>query len=248
MKPSADLRSTIDPDFQRFETGRRVIVLHREIAPFADMVVEQTRQIALTRATGSGNRASGFHLTLAGVPELFVRRARRGGMVSALFTDTYFGTHPRPLQELSVAIEAKRRGIAVADPMGAIVEWAGPAIYRGFFLTRAIPGMTLWEFLRTDDDVTVRMLVVQQVRDAIHTMHERGLFHADLNLHNLMVTQAADSFAVKILDLDKARLYPEALSASLRRANLARLMRSAHKLDPEGKYVDASARAILETI
>lgn len=246
MKEKSDISRAIDPDFRRIETGRRVIVLHREIAPLAAEIVTQIARIASSQATGAGNRASGFRLEIAGAPEMFVRRARRGGLISAFVADLYFGMSPRPLAELRVTCEAKRRGIAVADPLGAIIEWAGPGIYRGFFITRHIPGMTLWEFIQTDDDPTVRGHVLQEASNAIHRMHQLGLYHADLNLHNLMVTQAAESFAIKIVDLDKARLYPGPLKPSLRLANVARLIRSAHKLDPAGKFLNAAALAILQ--
>jgi 3-deoxy-D-manno-octulosonic acid kinase len=152
---------------------------------------------------------------------------------------------PRPLTELAVTIEAMRRGIPVAEPMGAMVEWIAPVFYRGFFLTRAVPGMTLWEFLQTDDDPTVRSHVLGQARTAIDTMHEKGLFHADLNLHNLLVTQVRESFTVIIIDLDKSRLFDASVSPAMRRSNAARLMRSARKLDPSGKILDAAALSIL---
>ncbi|MGH7001336.1 MAG: lipopolysaccharide kinase InaA family protein, partial [Stellaceae bacterium] len=119
------------------------------------------------------------------------------------------------------------------------------AIYRGAVLTRALAGMTLWEFLQTDDDARVRAHVLELARRAIDTMHRGGLFHADLNLHNLFVTPAGDSFAVVILDLDKARLFPAAISARQRGQNLQRLMRSAHRLDPAGALFSPAALAIL---
>jgi hypothetical protein len=48
-----------------------------------------------------------------------------------------------------------------------------------------------------------------------------------------------------ILDLDKAQLYDGAVPSSRRVANFARLKRSAHKLDPERRYLDAKLLAIL---
>ena len=76
-------------------------------------------------------------------------------------------------------------------------------------------------------------------------MHEKGLFHADLNLHNLLVTRARESFTLTIIDLDKARLFDAPLSSAMRRANAARLMRSARKLDPSGQFLDEAALSIL---
>ena len=152
---------------------------------------------------------------------------------------------PRPLTELAVTLEARRREIPVVEPMGAMVEWLGPALYRGFFLTRALRGMTLWEFVKTDDDPTVRIHVLEQARRAIDTMHAKGLFHGDLNLHNLLMTQARESFTVIIIDLDKSRLFDAPVPAAMRRANAARLLRSARKLDPSGQFLDATALSIL---
>jgi len=232
-------------DFRTFNFGRRVLVLYRDIARFADAIVSHLSEFARASTTGTGNRAGAFRLNVGDAPELFARRAKRGGLIRYLLTDLYFGFDPRPLRELAVTVEARRRGIAVADPMGAMVERAGFGAYRGFFLTRAIAGLTLWEFLQTDDDPIVRELVLRQVREAIDAMHERGLFHADLNLNNVMVENASESFAVKLLDLDKARLERGALSMTRRQANYARLLRSARRLDPHGRHIDAAALKIL---
>ena len=62
-----------------------------------------------------------------------------------LMRDTFLGVSARPFYELVTASKAYRRGVPVAEPMGAMVQWVAPAVYRGFFLTRAIAGMTLWE-------------------------------------------------------------------------------------------------------
>ena len=188
---------------------------------------------------------SAFRVNIAGAPAMYARRSRRGGIIASILNNIYLGTNPRPLSELALTVEAMNRGVPVVEPMGALVEWIAPALYRGFFLTRAMPGMTLWEFLKTDDDPVVRSHVLEQARAAIETMHSKGLSHADLNLHNLLVTQAGESFTVRILDLDKSRLYDSALSPAMRRANLRRLARSARKLDPAGKYLDAAALSIL---
>jgi 3-deoxy-D-manno-octulosonic acid kinase len=245
MKRATEPGWQLGPDYRTFGIGRRVLVLHRDIARFADTIALRLSEFAHASANGAGNRAGAFRLNVGDAPEMFARRAKRGGLIRFLLTDLYFGFDPRPLRELAITVEARRRGIAVAEPMGAMVERAGFGIYRGFFLTRAVAGLTLWELLQTDDDPIVRELVLRQVREAIDAMHERGLFHADLNLHNVMVENASESFAVKLLDLDKAQLERGALSTTRRRANYSRLIRSARKLDPRGKFIDAAALKIL---
>jgi RIO-like serine/threonine protein kinase len=194
---------------------------------------------------GAGTRRSAMRLTIENAPEMVVRFSRRGGMASLFLNDLYFGLSPRPVRELAVAAEAAKRGIPIAEPLGAMVQWVVPGVYRGAFITRAIPGITLWEFLRTDDDPHVREHVLGLAREAINTMHERGLVHADLNLHNLLVVTGAERFAVAILDLDKASLLGHPVPAPIRRRNLDRLLRSAMKLDPEGRFIDAASRELL---
>jgi hypothetical protein len=234
-----------DPNFSTFKVRRRELVIHRDIASQAAQVMQKLGELTSAVEAGAGNRQSAYRLDLGDGAELFARRGLRGGMIATILSDVYVGITPRPLTELAVTVEAVRRGIPVAEPMGAMIEWLSPVLYRGFFLTRAVRGMTLWEFLKTDDDPTVRTHVLGQARSAIDTMHDKGLFHADLNLHNLLVTQARDSFSVVVIDLDKSRLFDAPLSAAMRRANATRLLRSARKLDPSGKFLDAAALSIL---
>jgi len=245
MRPPSQTNWRPDPNFSTFRVGRRELVIHRDIASQAARIMQKLGELTSAVEAGVGNRQSAYRMELDGGLELFARRGRRGGLIASILNDVYVGVAPRPLNELAVTVEAMRRGIPVAEPMGAMIEWLSPVLYRGFFLTRAVRGMTLWEFLKTDDDPTVRTHVLGQARAAIETMHDKGLFHADLNLHNLLLTQARDSFSIVVIDLDKSQLFDAPLSPAMRHANAARLMRSARKLDPTGKFLDATALSIL---
>ena len=225
-------RTAVSREFSRISAGPYQLYLRADLAPHAAALAIALRELGAASAAGAGNRGGGFRLALPGGPELFVRRSRRGGAMRLVLDDLYVGLRPRPLSELLVTAEAARRGVPLAEPMGAAVRWVAPGLYRGFFITRAAAGMTLWEFLRTDDDPSVRTYVLERAREAIETMLREGLHHPDLNLDNLFVTPQGESFAVIILDLDKARLRDRPVSGAARRQIAARLMRSAHKLDP----------------
>jgi len=225
-------RAAVSREFSRFSAGPYQLYLRADLAPHAVALAAALGELGGARSTGNadrgaGNRGGGFRLALPGGPELFVRRSRRGGAMRRVLDDLYFGFRPRPLSELIVTAEASRRGVPLAEPMGAAVRWVAPGLYRGFFITRAAAGMTLWEFLRTDDDPSVRAHVLERAREAIETMLREGLHHPDLNLHNLFVTPHGESFAVIILDLDKARLRGRPVSGAARRRIAARLLRSA---------------------
>src|SRR5215472_3961960 len=129
--------------FQSFELGRRIVYLRRDLAVYAPAIVASLS--TLGSAEGAGNRLSGFALKLEDGTELFARINRRGGLIQRALKDLYVGIRARPVRELAVAAEARRRGIPVAEPIGAMVEWIAPIVYHSVFLTRAMTGMTLWE-------------------------------------------------------------------------------------------------------
>ena len=245
IAPHPASRTALSREFSQISSGPYQLYLRADLAPHAAALAVALRELGAAGAIGAGNRRGGFKLALPGGPELFVRRSRRGGMMRLLLDDLYFGLHPRPLSELLVTAEAARRGVPLAEPMGAVVQWIAPGIYRGFFITRAAAGMTLWEFLRTDDDTSVRVHVLERAREAIETMLREGLHHPDLNLDNIFVTPHGESFAIIILDLDKARLGNRPVSGAARRRIAARLLRSARKLDPGGRFLDSAALSIL---
>src|SRR5439155_21735738 len=152
--------------------------LRRDIAPAAPaLLAEIDRMLAQSNGNGLGNRGTGYRLSVEGFPELFVRKSRRGGLMRRVIKDLYFGRTPRQVRELATAAEVHRRGIPVAEPIGAAAEWVLPGVYRGMFFTRALSGMTLWEFVTTDDDPVVRHHVLKLARWTIDAMHEKGLFH-----------------------------------------------------------------------
>ena len=159
--------------------------------------------------------------------------------------DLYLGFSPRMVHELNVISEARKRGVATPEPMGAIVETVAPGVYRGAVITKTIPGMTMWEFVKVETDPRSLSHVLRMARYSIDTMHEHGLMHDDLNLHNLYVSMAGDGFSVVLLDFDKAKLGSRPLSASQRKRNLKRLAQSIRKLDPEGRYLDNASLKIL---
>jgi tRNA A-37 threonylcarbamoyl transferase component Bud32 len=72
-------------------------------------------------------------------------------------------------------------------------------------------------------------------------MHRHGVYHADLNLRNILLRIEDDRPVSYIIDYDRARLFLGALPEALARRNLARLKRSARKLDPSGHYLSEDA-------
>jgi 3-deoxy-D-manno-octulosonic acid kinase len=164
-----------------------------------------------------------------------VRRYRRGGFPGRFLRHTYFsaGGVARPFHELRVTEDLRRRGVPVVEPVAAGVRRIGWGRYRGVLMTRWIEDVTsLWQLLRRETNEDRRLEALRASGAAVARLHAAGAAHVDLNLTNIVVRDGR----AWLLDFDRARL--AATPAQQARA-LARLRRSARKVDPEGRVVRA---------
>jgi 3-deoxy-D-manno-octulosonic acid kinase len=146
--------------------------------------------------------------------------------------ETYLGRPLRPLQELALTAEVRRRGVDAAEVLAARVD--GRLVYRGVLVTAEVPGaVPLIEALRAAPDADGRRTLAERAGGAVARLHDAGVWHADLNMNNVLVPADAPG-ALVFVDFDRARLSAGPLTAAARRQNLRRLRRSLEKLDPHG--------------
>jgi 3-deoxy-D-manno-octulosonic acid kinase len=184
----------------------------------------------------SGGRGGALAVPLQG-NEVVLRPCRRGGLPARLLRETYLGWNPRPLRELCMLERLWRRGVPVVEPLGACVRWVVPGCYRGWIVTRYVPGArTVWEWAASGTAGPGRAAVWRRVGAAIRQLHRAGARHPDLNLHNILLSPAVAAGRIVLIDFDRPRLSTMFRKAA---ADLARLRRSARKLDPEGVRITA---------
>lgn len=189
-----------------------------------------------------GGRGAAYRTTLPGGVRAVVRPYMRGGLVARVSRDTFLGPRPRPWRELLLTVAAHDRGVAVPDVLAARVEggWLG---YRGTFVTAELPDVVpLIDALRATRSAEERQHTAELAGVAVGTLHQAGVWHADLNLTNVLVPAAGHAGTARIVDLDRARLCRAPLGLRARRRNLRRLARSVRKLDPDGRIVDEQVR------
>jgi 3-deoxy-D-manno-octulosonic acid kinase len=151
------------------------------------------------------------------------RHYRRGGLVARFNRDRYWfhgeeGT--RGFHELSVLDRLASGGLPVPRPLAARYHRSGPW-YRADLMTAEIAGArTVAELIAANAAIDWAAL-----GGCIAGFHARGLWHADLNAHNLLVDGAAK---VWLIDFDRAEFRPPA--AGWQQNNLARLLRSLRKV------------------
>jgi 3-deoxy-D-manno-octulosonic acid kinase len=131
-----------------------------------------------------------------------LRHYRHGGMLAPLTGDVFVGATPRPVVELSVSEELRRRGVRTPEILALWWRWSAPWLYRADLVTREVAGEDLAAWLRRARGPR-RRAVLSHVGRALAAAHHAGLRHPDLNMKNLLVKTGAPH-EVWILDLDRA--------------------------------------------
>ena len=158
------------------------------------------------------------------VGDCVLRHYRRGGFFQAVMGDRYLWTgadRTRPFREFRLLAEVARLGLPGPVPIAARYHRCG-LFYRADLITRRIAdAQTLANCVamgRLDRELA------ENVGAVIGRFHRAGIWHADLNAHNVLVSPDG----VHLIDFDRGRR--RTLAVAWQRANLQRLRRSLLKL------------------
>jgi 3-deoxy-D-manno-octulosonic acid kinase len=212
------------------EEAGAAILFDAEASPQVDerwFVPEHWRGRGALRTQAGGRGGVAVIATPAG--ECVLRHYRRGGLVARLLGDRYRwhgADRTRPFAEFRLLAEVARRGLPGPAPVAARYRRQG-AFYTADLITRRIAdARTLAECLAAGRlDATL----AEAVGALVARFHREGIWHADLNAHNVLVTPAG----LHLIDFDRGRI--RAPAAGWRRANLQRLRRSLLKLGAAGQ-------------
>lgn len=153
-----------------------------------------------------------------------LRHYRRGGLVRALLGDRYLWTgadRTRPFREFRLLAEIARLGLPGPLVVAARYQRQG-LFYRADLITQRIAeAQTLAECLAAR---RLDHALAGEVGAVIGRFHRAGIWHADLNAHNILVSSAG----LHLIDFDRGRQRIPA--AAWQRSNLRRLRRSLFKL------------------
>ncbi|MFK8014938.1 MAG: 3-deoxy-D-manno-octulosonic acid kinase [Gammaproteobacteria bacterium] len=153
-----------------------------------------------------------------------LRHYRRGGKAALLSADryVYLGlARTRAFREWHLLCDLVNQGLPAPAPVAARVRVDGPT-YRAALITRTIADtQTLAECLSTDVNLTP---ILGEVGRCIRQFHDAGVWHADLNAHNVLVDSAGKAY---LIDFDRSK---RRAGQSWKHQNLSRLRRSLDKL------------------
>jgi 3-deoxy-D-manno-octulosonic acid kinase len=156
--------------------------------------------------------------------ECILRHYHRGGLVARLLADRYLwqgAARTRSFAEFRLLQQIARLGLPGPVPIAARHVRQG-AWYTADLITLRIPqARTFSEVLAGG---AVDATVAGQVGGVVARFHRAGVWHADLNAHNILL----NAEGAHVIDFDRGRLRTP--HAAWRQANLRRLQRSLLKL------------------
>lgn len=156
--------------------------------------------------------------------ECVLRHYRRGGMAARFLGDRYRwrgAERTRPFAEFRLLAAIVARGLPAPAPVAARYCRHG-RFYTADLITRRIPAAhTLAACLA---DGRLGPPLAEAVGALLACFHREGVWHADLNAHNVLVTAAG----LYLIDFDRGQFRP--LADGWRQDNLRRLRRSLLKL------------------
>ena len=178
------------------------------------------------RPVGDGGRGSAWFLE--SWPPMVLRCYQRGGLVARLSRSTYLylgRERTRSFAEFRLLQYMQARGLPVPVPVAAASWRTGVLGYQAAILVERLEGTRALGSAFRD----IRTETWRSVGQTIRNFHDAGVFHADLNCFNILLSDDA----VYLIDFDKGQLRRD--RAGWKQRNLERLHRSLDKLAwPDG--------------
>lgn len=147
----------------------------------------------------------------------------RGGMIGRVLHDQYLFTgtaNTRAVKEFNLLTHMQHLGLPVPQPIACLVARSG-LVYRADLITARIDNSTDIATHLTQRPLSQAQW--QQVGHVLAKFHQNGVYHDDLNCHNLLLNQQDNVF---LIDFDRGDIR---LPGQWQQQNLARLKRSFEK-------------------
>jgi 3-deoxy-D-manno-octulosonic acid kinase len=173
-----------------------------------------------------------------------LRHYRRGGLIARISTDRYWWRGPertRSFREWHLLYHLQRAGLPVPTPLVAGYRRLGQTYVADLLLERLGEVTSLAESLAA---APVPLSTWVAVGRWLRRFHARGVCHADLNAHNILL---GANDAVWLIDFDRGTLRTPGWWCD---ANLVRLRRSLEKIAaglPDGHFTADDWHLLLDS-
>jgi len=165
---------------------------------------------------------------------MIIKHYEHGGLFRKITRDIFFGDS-RPFRELAILEAASQKDLRVPEVLAARVSRIFGALYKGEIVCKEIPdSVNLLEYLKMlnekpmKEKIGWKREIIESLAEAIRKMHSSGIYHADLNIKNILIQNVGEKIRVYLLDFDRSKI-KDRLTLRDRLNNLARFNRSCQK-------------------
>lgn len=200
------------------------ILFNADIAEHADEAWFDAAAWRARGVLGAGGRGQALWVDLPFGP-CVLRHYRRGGLMARMNNDSYLwlgAKRTRAFREFRLLTELHDAGLPVAAPVAARYQRDGMRYRADLITRRVIDSMTLAQYQAAQ---MLESEIGQRIGRCIATFHARGIWHADLNAHNILLDAVGQPI---LIDFDRGRRRRP--DYHWQQANLYRLRRSLLKL------------------
>lgn len=234
------MNKEILPQFEKVVIGRTTILVKDE---YRDQILSQKG--SLSGKIKEGELFPGVSLlkgrnVIPCIPikgsddRMIIKHYEHGGLFRKITRDVLLG-NSRPFRELVILETAFQKGIPVPEALAARVDRIFGPFYKGEITYKEIPHSTnLLEYLKRlnrrpkEEKISAKRKIINSLAEAIKKMHASGIYHADLNIRNVLIRNTGKGIQVYLLDFACSKVI-ENISLRARIKNLARLNRSCEK-------------------
>ena len=198
-----------------------------------DIATYQELGAVVGQASGRGTTYFVKHKDMQWV----LRHYRRGGLMAKLTQDKYWWSglyKTRSFREWYLLVKLKDRELPVPRAVAARVIRHGPFYNADLIMERIEHSQSLSNKLLSEALTDTQW---RKVGSVLRRFHQRGVYHADLNAHNILW---AGEDEVYLVDFDKGYLRETQRSWQL--ANMNRLRRSFNKLKQQNPVFNFTER------
>jgi 3-deoxy-D-manno-octulosonic acid kinase len=161
---------------------------------------------------------------------MIVRRYLHGGLLGFITRNLYLFDF-RSIRELALSEKIRSSGIPTAETIGAIHRSTRFHFYQPYLLSLEVPhALNLIQYIQeigpypSLKNLSQKRKVIRSAGILLRQFHDRGFYHGDLQLKNILIAQEQPL----LIDFDRSYRKP-VLSFRRRMKNLLRLNRSAEK-------------------
>jgi len=234
------LDGKIPPGFEKVVIGKTTLLIRNR---YKDLILSQGN-IFLRKIREGGvspglvspsGRSPILSVPIRGSNErMIIKHYEHGGLLRKITRDVFFG-NSRPFRELAVLEAASLRGLRVPEVIATRVSRIFGPVYKAEIAYREIPdSANLLEYLNrvnqrpATEKTVLKRQIINSLAETIKKMHSSGIYHADLNVRNVLIQNIGKKIQVYLLDFDCSRI-KESLTLRDRLNNLARFNRSCEK-------------------